>query len=766
MPVLITRLSDDHVVRVNPEFETAYGHTTGSVADTDSAGLHYEPSDRRTTLERQARGEIASVEVRLRSAEGACCWAHADVARFEMDGEEVLLTTFYDIQDRKASEALVAEMARFPEMNPGPVVRLDTNGIIRRSNGAARALLGSDLTGKCFWELCPDFSDDARARVLAGDETVRQDVELLERWLRLTVTHASGTDQIFVYGSDITKEKAAERELAERARFPAMNPGPVARLDAEGFVLRANPAATGIFGKETLVDLSWLDLCPDLRGAPWNRVLADGLVQHEAQLGDRWFSFALRHEPVANQVFVYGSDMTELKAAERALAELARFPEMNPGPVCRLDRRGTVLLANRAAKRLFDTEQLAGSSWHELVPAVSQETWDRVFATDQATVVETRIGDRDLVLTHAPGPEGLFVFVYGSDVTRQREAERALRQSEKMATLGTLAAGVAHELNNPAAAARRAAEQMESSFSALQEAHSRITAADLPPRVRSFLAEFERQAQDTATRVCEMSAMARADAEAELEDWLDEHEVEDPWEIAPVLVEAGQGVADLEALRDTVGRANVPAVVAWQSNTHRVYRLLAEVRHGAARISEIVGAMKAYSYLGQAPVQSVDVNNGIKNTLVILRSKLKEGVLVEQSLSPDLPKIEALGSELNQVWTNLIDNAVHAMGGQGRIRLSTDLVGDRVVVEIEDDGPGIPGEHQSQVFDAFFTTKPPGEGTGLGLHTTYNIVVDKHGGTIRLASEPGRTRFTVELPLRLNPAEPGAGAPLAGERSD
>lgn len=749
MPILISRLVDDRVVRVNPEFAATYGHTTDSVAGTDVARLHYVPEDRTATLDRHAQGEIESVEVRLRSVDGECCWAHADVSRFEMDGEDVLLTAFYDIRDRKASEALIAEMARFPAMNPGPVMRLDVDGIVRRSNDAARALLGTDLEGKCFWELCSDFPEEARARVLTGDETVRQDVEIMGRWLRLTVTHASGTDQIFVYGSDITKEKAAERELAERARFPAMNPGPVARLDADGVVLRANPAAARVFGEDTLVGRSWLDLCPDVAGPLWDRVLADGLVQHEVQLGDQWFSFVLRHEPVADQVFVYGSDMTELKAAERALAELAQFPEMNPGPVCRLDRRGTVLLANRAAKRVFGTEELSGSSWFELVPAVSREVWDQVLASDDTTVIETRIGQRDLVLTHAPGPEGLFVFVYGSDVTRQKEAERALRQSEKMATLGTLSAGLAHELNNPSAAARRAAEQLDSSLAALQRAEAEIAAAGFPPDVQSFLAELADQARAAATCACELSTIERADSEAELEDWLAEHDVEDPWEVAPVLVEANQTLTDLEALRDTVGEANVARVIGWHAHAHRVYRLLEEVREGASRISEIVGAMKAYSYLGQAPVQDVDVNDGIRNTLVILRSKLKAGVVVEQSLSPDLPNIEALGSELNQVWTNLLDNAVHAMGGQGKIRLGTRLVGERIVVEIEDDGPGIPPEHQSRVFDAFFTTKPPGEGTGLGLHTVYNIVVDKHGGAIRLSSEPGRTRFTVELPLRL-----------------
>ncbi len=158
--------------------------------------------------------------------------------------------------------------------------------------------------------------------------------------------------------------------------------------------------------------------------------------------------------------------------------------------------------------------------------------------------------------------------------------------------------------------------------------------------------------------------------------------------------------------------------------------------------------MKAYAYLGQAPRQEVDVNEGLRNTLVILRNKLKQGVEVTSDLDPDLPLIEAYGSELNQVWTNLLDNAVDAIGGVGRIVIRTGVDDGGVVVEIEDDGPGIPDAIQSRVFDAFFTTKPPGKGTGLGLNTSYNAVVKKHGGTIGVDSVPGRTRFTVRLPLR------------------
>ena len=758
MPVLVTRVADDTVLRLNPQFTAAYGHTTDSATGLGGRQLHFVEEDRDLTLEHLFAGNIESVEVRLRSAAGECRWAQADVSRFEMDGEDILLTTFYDIGARKEAEALVGEMAHSPDMNPGPVVRLDLDGVVRRSNVAARAFFGADLEGTCFWDVCPGFPDGARSQALAGGQLVQEDVAVGDQWFRLTVAHPSDTDQIFIYGTDVSVQKAAEQELAERARFPAMNPGPVARLSADGTVLRANPAASRLFGMESIRDLSWLDLCPGIDEALWEKALGGSeVVQHEAEVGDRCYSFTLRHEPVADQVFVYGSDVTKLKAAERALAELARFPDMNPGPVCRLDHQGRVLLANRAAAAVFGSNDLVGRSWLDLVPAVDDDTWSRIIATDEPIAVESKIGEGHFVLTHARGTEGLFVFVYGSDISREKAAERALRQSEKMATIGTLAAGVAHELNNPAAAAQRAAEQLESSFGALQKAQMELRGAQLSGDAEQVLAELNDKVQEAATCPCLLTPLQRSDAEADLEDWLEEHGVQDAWDIAPVLVEGGESLVDLAALRERVGARHLGPVVSWQVSAYRVYRLLEEIRQGTGRISEIVGAMKAYPYLGQAPVQSVDVNEGLRNTLVILRSQLREGVTVKQELAPDLPEIEALGSDLNQVWTNLLDNAVSAMNGRGQILLRTSHSGDSIVVEIEDNGPGIPEENQSRVFDAFFTTKPPGEGTGLGLNTVYKIIVEKHEGSIHLDSEPGRTRFTVELPLRFAGQADGQG---------
>jgi signal transduction histidine kinase len=177
--------------------------------------------------------------------------------------------------------------------------------------------------------------------------------------------------------------------------------------------------------------------------------------------------------------------------------------------------------------------------------------------------------------------------------------------------------------------------------------------------------------------------------------------------------------------------------------------MLEEVGKGAKQISEIVRGMKGYSYLDQAPVQQVDIHKGIEDTLIILRHKIKHGVTVKRDFAKDLPKIEAYASELNQVWTNIIDNAVDAMDGRGQITIKTYGKDENVVVEITDNGPGIPADVLPQIFQPFFTTKPQGQGTGLGLHITYNIIADKHRGRISATSEPGKTMFQVVLPVKL-----------------
>lgn len=331
---------------------------------------------------------------------------------------------------------------------------------------------------------------------------------------------------------------------------------------------------------------------------------------------------------------------------------------------------------------------------------------------------------------------------------RFRENQGLLRQSEKMAQLGTLTAGVAHELNNPAAAVQRGADQLREAIAALSGSYARISVLSFDGEQEASLRILGERARLNALEPLELDPLARSDREYEIETWLNERGKPNAWEIAPNLVNLNMGEAGLEKLTEDFNDDQVNCVIDWLNNTYSVYNLLNELDQGATRISEIVRALKSYSYLDQAPVQQVDLHQGLDNTLLILRSKLKNGIQVKREYDKDLPPVQGYGSELNQVWTNLIDNAVDALEGwdNPQIILRTRTEGRWVIVEVEDNGPGIPLENQSKVFDAFFTTKPVGKGTGLGLDISYNIVVTKHRGDMKLRSQPGQTIFEVWLP--------------------
>ena len=331
-------------------------------------------------------------------------------------------------------------------------------------------------------------------------------------------------------------------------------------------------------------------------------------------------------------------------------------------------------------------------------------------------------------------------------LSRWRGMEAMLRQSEKLAQLGTLTAGVAHELNNPASAAQRASSQLEPALQSFQRACLALSRLELDADQSQALEAATQRALALSARPPVLDALARSDREGELEAWLEQHGVADPWEQAPLLVNLDYDAARLEALARSFPNAQLPVILTSLTATYSVHNLLAEIGAGVGRISQIVKALKTYSYLDQAPVQAVDVREGLEDTLLILRSKL-EGISVRREYAPDLPRIQGYGSELNQVWTNLIDNAAYAVDGKGEIVLRTRREGDFVIVEVQDNGPGIPAEIKDRIFDPFFTTKPVGQGTGLGLDISYNIVVNKHRGDIQVSSEPGRTVFEVRLPL-------------------
>jgi signal transduction histidine kinase len=347
----------------------------------------------------------------------------------------------------------------------------------------------------------------------------------------------------------------------------------------------------------------------------------------------------------------------------------------------------------------------------------------------------------ELLATSATAARALFRVL----LARWRETEARLRQSERMAQIGTLTAGLAHEMNNPAAAVSRAAAQLGTAVARLDSANSALQAAGVDPnddRVASMLA---RAAEVPAP----LSTVDRTDREADVEDLLDRTEVADAWRLAPEVVGAGLTAEDLQPVLEDVAGEVRGILIESIAAAADVAALVREVEEGANRLSAIVGALRSYSHLDRAAVQEVDIHRGLEDTLTILKQKLGS-IEVRREYQPGELLGEVYASELNQVWTNLIDNAADALAGTdgAAITLRTEADEAWITAEVEDNGPGIPPEAIDRVFDAFFTTKSPGSGTGLGLDISHGIVVDTHGGELTVKSEPGRTVFRVVIPRR------------------
>ena len=336
-----------------------------------------------------------------------------------------------------------------------------------------------------------------------------------------------------------------------------------------------------------------------------------------------------------------------------------------------------------------------------------------------------------------------------------RAGQVLVSQRERLLSLGRLSAGLTHELNNPAAAAVRATASLRERVSKMRRKLAHLATADVDPKALVALTELQETAVERMAKAEKLTPTQVGEAEDELSDWLEDHGIDDGWDLAPPLVAAGVRTEWLDEVAATVPEALLADGIHWVAYALETEQLMLEIEDSTDRISALVGAARQYSQLDRAPHADIDVRDGLHSTLVMLGHKISESgrITVVKDFAESLPLIPAHPVELNQVWTNLIDNAVQAMADEGgTLTVRTALEDDHVLVEIGDTGPGVPPELQQKIFEPFFTTKPVGEGTGLGLDISYRVITQRHGGDLRVVSKPGDTRFQVRLPLSEPPS--------------
>ena len=704
----------------------------------------------------------------------------------------------HDVTARMGADEALADMASFAEMNLAPVLKLDQHGTILLVNPAARQLFGEPgLLGKSWYAICSELDPITLGKVLKRNDTLQCEIEVGNRCLLFTHRASVDRGQVYVYGADITEHKRAEDALLEseeRIRLLLYSTGEaIYGVDLQGNCTFCNPACAWLVGyddPEELLGQNMHDLIHHTRpnGEHYpqeecriDQAFRDGEGTHvEDEL--LWcadgtsFPAEYRSFPIRRNDKVIGSvvtfvDITGRKLAEEALRESEEryrniFDYSNDAIFIIDPALDQIVHANPKACDMLGYSQegllsVPVSSIHPgempVLRAFAQTVFERGHGwTNELTCTSKSLQILPVEISASTlevrGKALMIAMV--RDVTERKRVEKALRdgetmlrQNEKMAVLGTLTAGVAHELNNPAAAVKSGAGQLEAAASEFQQAQMRLSQLVLTAAQQGTLQRLTNQARLQAASPPELNALVRSDREDELKVLLETRGILDAWKHAPALVNLNIDTAGLGALADSFTPDQLPVIVDVLGATYEVYNVLTEIGQSAGRISEIVKALKAYSYLDQAPVQAVNVHEGLDNTLLVLGHKLKSGISVRKEYAPQLPNILANGNELNQVWTNLIDNAADALEGQGEVTIRTYQEGGWVVIEIEDNGPGIPLKIQSRIFEPFFTTKPSGLGIGLGLDISHNIVVQKHRGDINVLSEPGKTCFEVRLPI-------------------
>ena len=706
------------------------------------------------------------------------------------DGELVgCVVTFVDITERRRNEDLLAEVARLPEMNPGPVVRVDSDGTVRLANTAARTILGEDVVGRSWREHICEIDDEVWSAILAATQPFSVEKQIGDRVFVFVHRRDFEGDLVFVFGTDITDQKRAENALRIYSRMVSASTDFLSFVDRDFVYQAVNDSYLKAFEK-TRDEVIGRGLPETLGEAVFEQVERNLQTALEGEHVDYQSELdlpgsGLRHLDVhinpfrgtdgeVSGILVNARDVTEQKEAERALKEaheqVRLLLDSTGEGIYGIDTAGNCTFANPACAELLgydSTDEFLGQNMHELVhhTRVNGDAYPvnechiyRAFHRGEGTHVD------DEVMFRADGES--FPVEYWSypidrsgelvgcvvtfvDITDRRRVENELRQTEKMAALGKLSAGLAHELNNPAAAAGRAAGQLDEAIGDLQAATIELARTGLKPAAWSLLNERLEELRGRAASLPELSPLEASDREEELLVWLDDHEIENSWEIAPVFVSIGIEPGDLDAIANEVPDAPMSAVMLWICRSITAGDLAGVVSRSAKSISDLVNVVKSYSYMDKAPSLYVDVHDGLEDTLVILKHKLKQGIEVTRDYDRDLPEVRAQGSELNQVWTNLLDNAIAAMDGKGTISIRTYREGEYVVVAIGDNGPGIPDEIQSRIFEPFFTTKDVGEGTGLGLDVVNRIVTSRCGGRIDFDSGPEGTTFRVQIPIEI-----------------
>ena len=580
--------------------------------------------------------------------------------------------------------ALVREMARFPEMNPGPVLRVDRDGIILLSNSEARLVFGNELVSKNWKEVCPGMNNESWNTILSSKKVFPFEAYVEKRCFVFNHRLDTATNFVFVYGTDITVNKENEKKLEEQraemkemARFPEMNPGPVLRIDREGLILLSNSQARLVFGDE-LVSKNWKEVCPGMNNETWTTILlSEKVFPFEAYVEERCFVFNHRLDSATDYVFVYGTDITVNKQNEKKLEEqraemkeLARFPDMNPGPVIRTDFKGIIILSNVAAQNVFE-KNITGDCWVNVCPRLTQELWDEILLSDKVFPFETVIGEKEFVFNHRTDSQSSLVFIYGTDVTIQKLAERQLRHSEKMASLGELTAGIAHEIQNPL----------------------------------NFVNNF-------------------SDVNKELVD------------------ELKNELATGNVHSDSYRKANEIADDI-KANEEKI-------SHHGKRADAIVKGMLQHSRASSGIKEPTDINALVDEYLRLafhgLRAKDKSfNAIMKTDFDEGIGKVNIIPQDIGRVILNLINNAFYAVTEKKKqlgdyyeptVSVSTKKEKDKVEIEVKDNGNGITEKVLDKIFQPFFTTKPTGQGTGLGLSLAYDIV-KAHGGELKVETKEG-----------------------------